>query len=112
MGYLSSGVLLLVLVVYGAFSMLFWAIRANFDENIRWCVKMTLQMLLCRPLCTLCLLVGFLMTVLVWLTWPGVLLAFGLSLPVLVAVGCVYFFGRIPGLNVRETEAWKIRHPA
>ena len=112
MGYLSSGVLLVVLVVYGAFSMLFWAIRANFDENIRWCVKMTLQMLLCRPLCTLCLLVGFLMTVLVWLTWPGVLLAFGLSLPVLVAVGCVYFFGRIPGLNVRDTEAWKARHPA
>ncbi|HJG41611.1 YesL family protein [Bifidobacterium pullorum] len=112
MGYLSSGVLLVVLVVYGAFSMLFWAIRANFDENIRWCVKMTLQMLLCRPLCTLCLLVGFLMTVMVWLTWPGVLLAFGLSLPVLVAVGCVYFFGRIPGLNVRDTEAWKARHPA
>ena len=105
-------VLLVVLVVYGAFSMLFWAIRANFDENIRWCVKMTLQMLLCRPLCTLCLLVVFLMTVLVWLPWPGVLLAFGLSLPVLVAVGCVYFFGRIPGLNVRDTEAWKARHPA
>lgn len=112
LGYLSAGVLLLVIVVYGAFSMEFWVVHANFDENIRWCVKMTLQMLLCRPLCTLLMLVCFVFTVLIWLTWPGVLMAFGLSLPVFLAAGCVYYFGRIPGLNVRDTEAWKARHPA
>lgn len=109
-GYASAGVLLLIILIYGMFSMEFWVIHANFAESNWWCVKMTLQMLLCRPLCTLVQLLAFVFTLLIWLTWSGVLVAFGLSLPILLSVGVVYYLGKIPGMDVRDTEEWKARH--
>ena len=112
MGYVSAGLLMLIIMLYGVFSMLFWVMRANFAENNRWCIRMTMQMLIVRPLCTLITVLAFIFTVLIWLTWPGVMVAFGVSLPIFMSVGCVFYFGRIPGMDVRDTDAWKSRHQA
>lgn len=112
LGYATSGLLLLIIVIYGLFSLTFWTVMANFDESILWCVKMTLQMLLCRPLCTVCILVSLVFIAAAWGTWPGIFVAFGLSPLVFASSGCVYYLARIPGMNVRDTDAWKARHQA
>lgn len=76
-----SGVLLLIIVVLAVFSSLVWVVRANYEESPVWIVRTTLAMIVARPLCSL-LQVGLLiLTVLVWVQWPGILMVFGLSLP-------------------------------
>ena len=109
-GYACAGILLMAIVVYGLFSMLVWVVRANFAETNRWCVRMTLQMLLARPLCSLALFAVFVLSVAMLVRWPGMLVVFGLSLPMLAGTACVYWFGRLPGMDVRESESYRRHH--
>ena len=54
------------------------------------------------PLCSL-LQVGLLiLTVLVWVQWPGILMVFGLSLPMFCTAWIVYSFGRLPGMDIHD----------
>ncbi|MBM6699594.1 DUF624 domain-containing protein [Bifidobacterium pullorum subsp. saeculare] len=97
-GYASSGVLLVALVCWGLFTMLSWAVRANFAESNRWAARMALQMVVARPACSLILVVLFLVTVCAWAMWPGILMVFGVSAPILVAEYVASVFGRLPGM--------------
>lgn len=102
-GVAASGVLLLANVIYGAFAMVSWVIRAHFDETGWWVVRTSLHMVIARPLCTLVTVAVVLLTTWAWYTWPGVLVTFGLSLPAFAVVVAVFSFGRIPGFDARET---------
>lgn len=97
-----SGVLLLIIVVLAVFSSLVWVVRANYEESPVWIVRTTLAMIVARPLCSL-LQVGLLiLTVLVWVQWPGILMVFGLSLPMFCTAWIVYSFGRLPGMDIHD----------
>lgn len=108
LGYASAGVLLIGMVFYGLFCSLSWAIRANFNESGWWIVRMTLQMVIARPLCSLCLTVLVILTVCAWMTWPGLVPAFGVALPVFFVMMIVGKFGKVPGM-ARPTEDDKPR---
>lgn len=76
--------------------------RANYAERSVWIVRTTLAMIVARPLCSL-LQVGLLiLTVLVWVQWPGILMVFGLSLPMFCTAWIVYSFGRLPGMDIHD----------
>ena len=97
-----SGVLLLIIVVLAVFSSLVWVVCANYEESPVWIVRTTLAMIVARPLCSL-LQVGLLiLTVLVWVQWPGILMVFGLSLPMFCTAWIVYSFGRLPGMDIHD----------
>lgn len=97
-----SGVLLLIIVVLAVFSSLVWVVRANYAERPVWIVRTTLAMIVARPLCSL-LQVGLLiLTVLVWVQWSGILMVFGLSLPMFCTAWIVYSFGRLPGMDIHD----------
>lgn len=73
--------------------------RANFAESNRWAARVTMVMILARPLCSLLLIVVVILAFLATLTWPGILAAFGLSSPIGLATGCVYAAARLPGMK-------------
>ena len=108
LGYASAGVLLIGMVFYGLFCSLSWAIRANFNESGWWIVRMTLQMVIARPLCSLFLTALVILTVCAWMTWPGLIPAFGVALPVFFIIMAVGKFGKVPGM-ARPTEDAKPR---
>lgn len=99
LGYASAGVLLLGMVLYGLFCSLSWALRSNFSESWRWIVRMTVQMVVARPLCSLCLAFIFVLTVCSWVTWPGLIPAFGIALPVFFVMLAVSMIGKVPGMS-------------
>ena len=77
-------------------------IRDSYEESPVWIVRTTLAMIVARPLCSL-LQVGLLiLTVLVWVQWPGILMVFGLSLPMFCTAWIVYSFGRLPGMDIHD----------
>lgn len=97
-----SGVLLLLIAVLVMFTCLVWVVRANYAERSVWIVRTTLAMIVARPLCSL-LQVGLLiLTVLVWVQWPGILMVFGLSLPMFCTAWIIYSFGRLPGMDIHD----------
>ena len=76
-----SGVLFVLALVLLAFTMLVWVVRANYDERPLWIVRTTLTMIVARPLCTLLQIGLALLAILAWAQWPGLLMVFGMSLP-------------------------------
>lgn len=97
-----SGLLLFVNVLYGVFALTSWIVRANFDEHAWWIVGTSMRMVIVRPLCSLMTVALLLITAWAWCTWPGLLVTFGLALPMFAAVVAVYSFGRLPGMDIRE----------
>ncbi|PRB43449.1 multidrug transporter [Arthrobacter sp. MYb23] len=97
-----SGLVLLVVVLYGVFALNSWVVRANFDERTRWIVRTSLRMVIARPACSLMTIALLLLTAWAWYMWPGMLMAFGFALPLFAAVIVVYSFGRLPGMNVDD----------
>ena len=49
MGSALLGALLVLNVFYGLFMMVAWAVRSNFEEKPMWVVRMSLQMVIVRP---------------------------------------------------------------
>lgn len=39
---------------------------------------------------------------LVWVQWPGILMVFGLSLPMFCTAWIIYSFGRLPGMDIHD----------
>jgi uncharacterized membrane protein YesL len=103
-GSAASGVVVVVTLLFAVFSLVFWVIRANFDEPIAWLARTTAQMIIVRPACTLILLA--LMLLAIWLVVTAPALAFIAGPPALLfaTVGIVYAFGRLPGFDVREPK--------
>ncbi len=99
-----SGVLLLIIVILAVFSSLVWVVRANYDERPLWIVRTTLAMIVARPVCSLLQAGLLILTVLVWAQWPGILMVFGISLPMFCVIWIVYSFGRLPGLDIHDRE--------
>lgn len=100
-GVAVSGALLVILVLYLAFAMLSWVVRSNFDESAWWVIRMSVRMVVGRVWCTLMAMLVLVLIAWVWWTWPGVLMAFGLSLPIFLTVMIAFSFGRLPGMSVR-----------
>lgn len=103
-GIVVSGVLLVLNLLYGLFVFMSWAVRSNFDEGFVWVLRTSLTMVIARPLCSLMVFVLFLITVWAYYTWPGLMAAFGVSLPVFATMMAVYSWGRLPGMDVHEIE--------
>lgn len=104
LGIAASGLLLAVNVVYLLFLVLSWAVRSNYDEKPGWIIKMTFNMVLARPVCTLVLVVVIIATLVVWWRWSGFLAAFGIALPLFVVVMVVSYLGRLKGMDAKELK--------
>lgn len=105
-----SGVLFVLALVLLAFTMLVWVVRANYDERPLWIVRTTLTMIVARPLCTLLQIGLALLAILAWAQWPGLLMVFGMPLPMFCTAWIVYSFGRIPGMDIHDREQPGIRY--
>ena len=104
LGIAVSGVLLVLNLIYGLFVFLSWPIRSHYDEGPVWTLRTSLSMVIARPLCSLMVLLLFLITIWAYFTWPGLIMAFGASLPMFATMMAVYSWGRLPGLDVHELE--------
>lgn len=104
LGVAVSGLLLVINLVYGLFVFLSWAVRSNFDEGPFWVVKNSLVMVIVRPWCSLMILALFMITVWAYYTWPGLMVAFGLAVPLFADMAAVYSWGRLPGMDVHDLE--------
>ena len=89
-GFAVSGALLLLNVLYGLFVFVSWAIHVNFAEKLTWVVKTSLSMVIARPLCSLMIALLFLIVVWAYYTWPGLMIAFGIAVPVFAAMMAIY----------------------
>ena len=59
-------------------------------------------MVIARPLLT-AIVAALVVTVsAAWVKWPGILMTFGLSVPIFFIVMAVYSFGRLPGMDAHE----------
>lgn len=103
-GFAVSGLLLLINLIYGLFVFLSWPLRSNFDEGPMWVLRNALSMVIARPLCSFMTFCLFLLTVWAYYTWPGLIMAFGVSVPVFTTMMCVYSWGRLPGMDVHDIE--------
>jgi uncharacterized membrane protein YesL len=101
MGIAASGLLLVTNVVYGVFVAVSWVVRANLQGRAGWIARVSLRMVVSRPVCTLAITALGLMTAWAWSTWPGILMTFGLSAPIFGVVVAVYALGRLPGMSLR-----------
>jgi len=99
-----SGVLLVLAVVLALFTKLVWVVRANYDERPAWIIRTTLSMIIARPLCSLLLTGLTILTILAWAQWPGLLMVFGLALPMFCTIWVVYAFGKLPGMDMRDRK--------
>jgi uncharacterized membrane protein YesL len=102
-GIAVSGALVVLIAVFGVFTLLAWVLRSNFEEAGLWVAKTTMQMVIARPLSSLMITLLFLLNVWVWYTWPGVLVVFGLSIPAFLSSIVVYSYARLPGMDIHST---------
>lgn len=103
-GIAVSGVLLVVNVIYVLFVAVSWAIFVNFDERPLWIARTSISMVVARPLCSLFIVAVLLITAFVYVKWPGVLVAFGIAIPIFAITMAIYSWGRVPGMNVHDIE--------
>ncbi len=101
LGIAVSGILLLVLVFFGLFFLVSWTVRSNFAESAWWVMRMSLRMIFGRLWCSLMIVVLMGLTVLLWVKWPGIFMAFGFAVPLFAVVMTVYSFGRLPGMDAK-----------
>ena len=103
-GFAISGALLVINLIYGLFAFLSWAVHVNFDEKAPWVVRTSLSMVIARPLCSLMVLLLFLITVWAYYMWPGLMMVFGVAVPIFATMMAVYSWGRLPGMDVHVLE--------
>lgn len=103
-GFAISGLLLVINLIYGLFVFVSWAVHANFAEGPMWVLRTSLSMVIARPLCSLMVFCLFLLTVWAYYTWPGLMMAFGVSVPCFATMMAVYSWGRLPGMDVHVLE--------
>ena len=95
--------------------MMNWHARGTFDVAVSGVlfvlalVLLAFTMLVC-PLCTLLQIGLALLAILAWAQWPGLLMVFGMSLPMFCTAWIVYSFGRIPGMDIHDREQPGIRY--
>ncbi|MGO1346111.1 MAG: YesL family protein [Bifidobacterium psychraerophilum] len=104
MGFAVSGVLLVLNLLYALFVLVSWAIRANFDEGPLWIVRTSFSMVVVRPLSSLVMLILLVVTVMAYYKWSGLMVAFGVSLPIFVVMMVLYSWAKIPGMDVHDIE--------
>ncbi len=104
LGIAVSGVLLLLNLLYGLFVFLSWTVRSNFDEGFTWVLRTSLTMVLARPFCSLMVFLLFIITIWAYVTWPGLMVAFGAAVPIFATMMVVYSWGRLPGMDVHVLE--------
>ncbi len=66
-------------------------------------------MIVARPLCSLLQIGLALLAILAWAQWPGLLMVFGMSLPMFCTAWIVYSFGRF--LEWTSMTAGAAGHP-
>jgi uncharacterized membrane protein YesL len=102
-GLVASGVLLVVIALTGVFSIVFWAVRANFAESTRWAVRASVGVVLARPLCTIMLLGLQLIYLWLALSYPAAVIALGPGAPLFAVCLIVFAFARLPGASARHS---------
>lgn len=115
-GVALSGALVVICCIYGLFMLMSWAMRANFREKPLWIVRTTLSLVVARPLCSLMVLLMFILISWGYCRWSGLMAAFGLSLPAFATMMSMYSWARIPGMDIHDIEPTKRdlerrRHP-
>ncbi|MFC0675179.1 YesL family protein [Brachybacterium hainanense] len=103
-GIAVSGLLLVAGVAYGVFAAVSWVVRAHLAGTAGWIVRVSLRLVVVRPVCTVAIATLLLATAWVWWTWPGILMTFGLSAPIFGVVVAVHAFGRLPGMGLHRTD--------
>lgn len=102
LGIAVSGILLLVNVLVLLICAVSWVVRSNFDERPWWVIRMSVAMVIARPLLTVIVAALVVTVSAAWIKWPGILMTFGLSVPIFLIVMAVYSFGRLPGMDAHE----------
>ncbi|QHC58895.1 DUF624 domain-containing protein [Rathayibacter sp. VKM Ac-2760] len=104
-GVAVTGILLVVSALFTLFCLVFWIVRAHFQERTRWVVRTAAQLLVARPLCTLLLGAVLLLLLQLAASVPALgVLAAAAVLP-FAASAVVFAFGRLPGFSAREHPA-------
>ncbi|MDF2916679.1 MAG: hypothetical protein K0S70_896 [Microbacterium sp.] len=102
-GVIVSGLLLVANIAYIVFVAISWPVRATLEGPAGWIVRVTLRLMIVRPLCSAAIIALLLTTAWAWYSWPGILVTFGLSAPIFSAAATVYFLGRLPGMSASRT---------
>lgn len=100
-GVAVSGILLVVNVIYWLLALMSWAIRAHYDEKVWWVIRMSVAMCIARPLSSMLIICELLLTVWVWIKWPGIFMTFGIVVPLFAVIATIYSFAKIPGFSIR-----------
>lgn len=101
-GTFLAGFLLFLMVFVLLATVVSWVLHAHFNEPVRWIVRMTLQMIIARPLMSLILAASELAVLAAYWQWPGLLMTFGLSIPSAVSTWVVWQYGHLPGFNPED----------
>lgn len=101
-GTFLAGFLLVLMIFVLLATMVSWVLHAHFNEPVRWIVRMTLQMIIARPLMSLILAASELAVLAAYWQWPGLLMTFGLSIPSAVSTWVVWQYGHLPGFNPED----------
>ncbi|MCH4160105.1 YesL family protein [Bifidobacterium sp.] len=103
-GFAVSGVLLVVNIFYALFVLVSWGVRSNFNEGAWWMVRTSLTLIIVRPLCSVIIVVLLLVVAFAYYQWPGLMIAFGVSIPIFATMMTLYSWGKLPGMDVHDIE--------
>ena len=96
-GTFLAGFLFLLMLFVLLVTVVSWVLHAHFDEGVTWVFRMSVQMVIARPLMSLILACAELAVLALCWQWPGLFMTFGWSFPAAVAVWVVWQYGRLPG---------------
>jgi len=111
-GVVVSGILLVAMVVGVLVTVYLWVLRANFDEGSIWLLRTAILMVIARPVCNVMMAATFGLVGWLWWSAPGVLVVFGPAVPLFLACVVTYSFGRVTGMDIRESEPLDGRVPS
>lgn len=103
-GTFVAGFLFFVMIFVLLVTAVSWVLHAHFSENVMWVFRMSIQMIIARPLMSLILACGELAVLAACWQWPGLFMTFGWSFPAAVATWVVWQYGKLPGFSSAPRE--------
>jgi uncharacterized membrane protein YesL len=96
-GTFVAGFLFMIMIFAVLATVVSWVLHVHFDERTMWILRMTIQMIIARPLMSLILICSELAVLAAYWQWPGLLMTFGWAVPAGVATWVVWQYGKLPG---------------
>ncbi|MCH9276981.1 DUF624 domain-containing protein [Bifidobacterium amazonense] len=106
-GTFLAGFLLVLMVFSLLVTAVSWVLHAHFTENTAWVFRMSVQMIIARPLMSLILACGELAALAACWQWPGLFMTFGWTIFAAVATWVVWMYGKLPGFMPAPREKRK-----